>query len=598
MKAWRLYGRAVAILPPSARRKLLSYSLVLVVLSVLDAAAVGLLAAVIGPLISGTSMTLPLIGTIGTDGMLVMLVMICVLIIVKGALSVLVIWRATRMFADYELQIGSRLFDSYLESSWVERLRRNSADIVRITDSSVATMVTGYLRPITTLPGEVFTFVTVVVVLAVVEPLIAVITLVYLGLLGAFLFFWVTKRSKVAGRVALRYSLRSSRLITEMVGALKEVTLRNKSTEAATVVRSNRAHTTRARSNAQFLSQVPRYILEAGIVGGFIVVGIAGFLLGGLEQAITAVALFSLAGFRMAPSVVRFQTLVSQLAVATPHVERILAEIDRSESMRQEQSTVPQRELPAEPRVIDLDRVSFRYAADAPLAVDDVSLSIRFGTTVAFVGSSGAGKSTIVDLILGLMQPTSGTISIDGEPLTQFTTAWRSRVAYVPQDVSLFDASVAQNVALTWTDDYDEERVRQALHGAQLLDVVERRDGGIHSRVGERGLTLSGGQRQRLGIARALYAKPLVLIMDEATSALDTTTEAAVTEAIRSLRGSMTIITVAHRLATVKASDEIFFMRDAKVAASGSFEHLVGTVPDFAVQARLAGLADAQPSTG
>jgi ATP-binding cassette subfamily C protein len=585
------YRDIIDILPPAAQRFLVGYSALLGALSILDGAALGLLALAIEPILSGGGVSLPFVGEVAGGGLLIMLAIVCLLIILKGALSVLLIWRATRTFARFELVIGSRLFDSYLKSSWVERLKRNSADVVRLTDSSVSAMVSSYLRPIATVPGEIFSFITVVVVLAIVDPVTAGITLVYLGLLGLILFFWVTKRSREAGRVALRHALKSSRLITEMVGALKEVTLRNKADEAAEVVRSNRFHTTRARSNAQFLAQVPRYILESGIIGGFVVVGIAGFLVGGLEGATTSVALFGLAGFRMAPSVVRFQSIVSQVSVSIPHVDAVLTEIRRSELSSKEQQSVTEVPLPDEPRDLVFDDVTFRYTDDSPNAVTDVSLSIKFGSAVAFVGASGAGKSTIVDLLLGLLSPTEGTIEIDGIPLAALSNSWRSKVAYVPQDVSLFDASVAQNVALTWTGNFDPDRVRRALEQAQLLDIIEARQGGINSIIGERGLSLSGGQRQRLGIARALYADPLVLVMDEATSALDTATEAAVTDAIRNLRGSITIITVAHRLATVKASDEIFFMRNSSLIASGDFAKLVSTVPDFAHQARLAGLA-------
>ncbi|WP_221234036.1 ABC transporter ATP-binding protein [Terrimesophilobacter mesophilus] len=587
----KLYRDVLTLLPPASQRFLVIYSMSLSLLSILDASALGLLAVVITPIISGAPLVLPVFGRISDLGLIIMLGLVCLLIIVKGVLSVAVIWRATRTFARFELEIGSRLFDSYIASSWVERLKRNSADVVRLTDSSVSATVSSFLRPLTTLPGEIFSFVTVVAVLAVVQPLVALMTVVYLGLLGAVMFFWITRRSREAGRVALRYSLRSSRLITEMVGALKEVTLRNKAGEAAAVVRRNRTHTTRARSNAQFLNQVPRYVLESGLVGGFILVGITGYLVGSFAGAATAVALFGLAGFRMAPSVVRMQSIASQVAVSTPDVRRVLDEIRRSEESSAESVARVQHPLPENPRRITAENLCFRYRPDAPDAVRGVNLSIEFGSTVSFVGVSGAGKSTMVDILLGLVEPTEGTIEIDGVPLADVSRAWRSRVAYVPQDVSLFDASVAQNVALTWADGFDPDRVRRALDKAQLLDIIEAREGGINSPIGERGLSLSGGQRQRLGIARALYAEPLVLVMDEATSALDTATEAAVTDAIRHLRGSMTIVTVAHRLATVKASDQIFFMRDAEIAASGTFEELIKTVPDFANQAKLAGLA-------
>jgi ABC-type multidrug transport system fused ATPase/permease subunit len=556
----------------------------------LDAASLGLLAVVIGPIINGTDPSFPLIGTVSGNGILVAIGLICLLIILKGMLSILVIWRATRVFANFELVIGSRLFDSYLWSDWAERLKRNSADVVRLTDSSVSAMVSSYLRPITTLPGEVFSFVAVVVVLAFVQPLIALTALVYLSILGAILFFWVTKRSREAGRVGLRFSLRSSRLITEMVGALKEVTLRNKSQEAADVVRANRRRTTQARSNAQFLAQVPRFILESGLIGGFVVVGLVGLASGGVTEATTAVALFGLAGFRMAPSVVRFQSIVSQMATSEPQARAVLAEIKRSEQNPNSSEELGSEELPENPQALTLSDITFQYSEGAANALSGVSLNIPFGSTVAFVGASGAGKSTIVDILLGLMSPTSGRVDIDGVALDRLTRSWRSHVAYVPQDVSLFDATVAQNVALTWTNEYDEDKVRDALRQAQLLETIESREGGIFARIGERGLSLSGGQRQRLGIARALYAEPLFLVMDEATSALDTTTEAAVGDAIRQLKGSMTIVTVAHRLATVKEADEIFFMKDGYLLESGTFDELVARVPDFAKQAKLAGL--------
>lgn len=181
-------------------------------------------------------------------------------------------------------------------------------------------------------------------------------------------------------------------------------------------------------------------------------------------------------------------------------------------------------------------------------------------------------------------------MSLGDQDLTDVMAAWRGRVGYVPQDVALFDATIAQNVALTWTDDFDETRVREALRKAQLLDVVEARADGIHGRVGDRGLQLSGGQRQRLGIARALYAEPLVLVLDEATSALDTRTEAAVTASIDALGAEITVISVAHRLSTIRHSDQVWFLREGEVRARGTFAEVIEQEPEFAHQAALAGL--------
>ena len=199
-----------------------------------------------------------------------------------------------------------------------------------------------------------------------------------------------------------------------------------------------------------------------------------------------------------------------------------------------------------------------------------VDLHVEAGEHVAVVGRSGSGKSTLVDLVLGLHEPTGGRLLVGGRPLGEVLHAWRRRVGYVPQDVALLDADVARNVALSWRDeDVDLERVRQVLEAAQLTDVVAGLPEGVRSQVGERGLRLSGGQRQRLGIARALYSDPSVLVLDEATSALDTATEAAVSRTVAALRG-VTVLVVAHRLATVRDCDAVVVLDAGRVAQVGT----------------------------
>jgi ABC-type multidrug transport system fused ATPase/permease subunit len=585
-------GEVIAILPAGARRFMVLYSIALGILALLDAFALALLAVIISPIVTGAELVLPIIGEVDQLGVIGLLGVVCALIVGKSVVAAVLLWFATRRFAKYELELGSRLFDSFIASSWTERLKRNSADLVRMTDGSVAVTISSFLLPIAGLLGELLTFIAVIAVLTITQPAVAAVSLVYLGILAVIMYVWVTRRAREAGRVNVRHSILTSRLITEMIGALKEITLRNKAPEIAAVVRANRVRTTRARANALFLGQMPRYVLEAGLIGGFVVVGITGWFTGGTTGAVSAVALFGLAGFRLAPSIVRFQSMSSQLNVALPHVQAVLDEIRRSEVTRSVADDAPSAELPSEPQSIRFENVTFRYGPDSEPAVREVSLEIPFGTTAAFVGSSGAGKSTMIDLLLGLINPTDGSIDIDGTPVSALTRSWRARVGYVPQEVSLFDASVAQNVALTWSDDVDRDRVRSALERAQLLSTIESRPGGIDARIGERGLALSGGQRQRLGIARALYADPLVLVMDEATSSLDTATEAAVADAIRELSGSMTIVSVAHRLSTIMHADRIFFMSGGRVVASGDFESLQAAVPEFARQVKLAGLGD------
>lgn len=578
------------LLPRRAHRFLLLFSTASASLALLDIGALGLLALTITPLAQGNDVRLPLVGEVAGTQVWVLIGVICALIALKGFLAVVLQWLATRRFARYELAIGDELFDAYIRAPWTERLKRNSAELVRLADVGIANTTAGVLLPAATLPTEVATFLSVLVVLVIAEPVTAAITVVYLGLVGAFLYLWVSKKALVAGRVNRDYSFRAATLITEMVGALKEISLRNKADEVARIVRQNREHSTRARANLQFLNAVPKFIVESAIVGGFVLVGGTAYLMGGTAGAFSAIAIFGVAAFRMVPSVTRFQGIMTQTAANLPNAQAVIADARAARAYRENAERIGTEPLESAPRILELTGVGFTYPGAATPAVHDVDLTIPMGSSVGLVGSSGAGKSTLVDIMLGLLSPSSGTITVDGKPLERVLADWRSRVGYVPQEVALFDGTIAQNVALAWSDDYDEDRVRTALARAQLLETVENRPGGLNARVGERGLALSGGQRQRLGIARALYVEPLVLVMDEATSALDTTTEDAVATAIRELHGEVTVISVAHRLSTIRHSDQIVFLKDGTVAGRGSFDELVTAVPDFAVQAALAGL--------
>ena len=592
------YRDLMRYLPSDARSYLIRYIVISCLLTVLDTGAIALLALSLTPMITGAQLTLPIIGTLGEDAYIWMVTGVALLILIKSALALAQQWFATRRFAEFELEIGRQLFDAYIKAPWTYRLGRNTAQIVRIADVGIANAVSGFLLPIVQLPSMIVSFVMILAIIVIAQPLTALITIVYLGLISALLYWVVSGRSVQAGRVSRDYSFKVASLMTEMMQALKEITLRDKTGEVADIVHHNRTFSTRARANLNFLGAVPGFVLNAALVGGFVLVGAVGYLTGGggesgLQEALGGVALFAVAGFRLVPSLTGFQSIVTRTTANVPHVEAVIFDLQVSEKYLEVAEKLGKEPIEGNPEMLRLRGVSYGYPKheDTP-ALHDIDLDVPIGSSLALVGSSGAGKSTLVDVLLGLLVPQEGTMKLDDQNLTDVLAAWRARVGYVPQDVSLFDGTIAQNVALAWDDeDIDFDRVRTSLERAQLWDTIEKREGGMRDRIGERGISLSGGQRQRLGIARALYGDPLILVLDEATSALDTKTEFKVTEAIRGLKGKVTIISVAHRLSTIRDSDLVCFMQDGTIADRGTFEELVARVPNFAEQAQLAGLA-------
>lgn len=583
------------LLPARARRFVTVFGASSAVLALLDTVALAGLTLVLTRVMrapGGGSISLPLLGDVTQSQSVLVLLGAAALMILKAILNIALQRWATRRFAEFEQEIGSRLFDAYIRAPWTERLSRSSAEVVRMVDVGIANTITGVIVPYSQLPTNVLTFAGSLVILLALQPVTALITLAYLTLIAAGMYVWISRRSFESGRDNRVAGTRMVAVVTEMITALKEITLRDKAQEVAQTVYGYQRQAASTRSTIRFLGAVPRFVIDIALIGGVLLIGTVAYLQGGMTQALTAVAVFGIGGYRMVPAITSLQGMTNQMNASLTHAEAVVRDIHDAERYRAEAERIGQEPILGEPSRLTLADVSFTYPGATGPAIRDVDLTIPIGSTFGVVGSSGAGKSTLIDILLGLLVPSAGRIDLDGQNLEDVLAAWRRRVGYVPQDVTVFDGTIAQNVALTWSDEVDEEQVWRALDAAQLRGTVEARAGGIHERVGERGIALSGGQRQRLGIARALYVEPLVLVLDEATSALDTTTEAAVAEALRELRGRVTVISVAHRLSTIRGYDQICFMQDGRIAALGTFDEVVAAAPDFAQQAVLAGLVD------
>ncbi|GAB2552312.1 ABC transporter ATP-binding protein [Leucobacter ruminantium] len=590
---WRTLRELLPIMPAGARRYFIGYVIATTAITALDAVAMGLLAIVIGPALSGGSFTVPLLGELGQDSVPLLAGTAIGLVILKSTLAVTLHWFATRRFARYEQEIGDRLFHAYINSSWEQRSKRTVAEVTRIADQGIAMSMQNFVLPVARVPSLFFTFVAVLGVLVFADPVTSLIALLYLGLVAFLVHSVVTRRALVAGQVGLDYTYRVANLMTEMIEALKELSLRNRLGEVAGLVSKNRTHAVRARANISFLSIVPGFAFEAALIGGVVLIGVSSFIVNGnMTAALASVALFAATGFRLIPALTGMQAALVQAGQGVATTRDVITDLTSAErDMLTSKVPDDTARLDERPQHLRFTEVNFRYPGAQDDVIRGLDLDIPLGSSLGIVGPSGAGKSTLIDLILGLSQPGSGSIDIDDDPLRSVLRQWRGRVGYVPQRVALFDGTIAQNVALTWSDDIDRDRVQHALERAQLGSLIAGREHGIDERIGERGVSLSGGQQQRLGIARALYTDPLVLVLDEATSSLDTKTEDEVTKAIKELQGQTTLISVAHRLSTIKDYDKICYLDGGVIAAQGTFAEVAAGHSAFGEQVLLAGLS-------
>ncbi len=589
---WNTLNELFRVLPKGAKSFYLGYSILTGMLAILDSVALALIVVVTAPLATDKGMSLPLIGELPAEATPILVIVICGLFVLKGVFALVLHRRATRRFARYELVTGDRLFSTYIHSSWERRAQLSTAEVTRIVDTAMANTNLGFLLQLSMIPGNAMTFLATILVLVIAQPATALIALVYLVAIAFVVNRFVSRAAKRAGETNRDLVYRIATIMTEMVEALKEVTLRGKLGEVGRVVSKNRVTATDARADMAYLSQVPKYVFETALIGGVLLVGGAAYFLGGgnLGAATVAVGLFAVVGFRVIPALNGIQSCLASASANEVYARDVIRELQQADSViGREEESEDARELPSAPQRLELRDVRFRYPGAETDVLDGISFSIPFGSSLAIVGPSGAGKSTLIDILLGLTEPTGGGLFIDDAPLVEVLRQWRRRVGYVPQRVALFDGSIAQNVALTWEDDYDLDQVRRALERAHLDSLAER-EGGLSARIGERGESISGGQQQRLGIARALYSDPLVMVMDEATSSLDTATENRVTQSMRELQGEVTFITVAHRLATIREYDQVCYLDGGRIRGIGTFDEVVAQVPDFAIQAQLAGL--------
>jgi len=496
------------------------------------------------------------------------------LIVLSLTFKALTTYAQLRFALMREFSIGKRLVEGYLRQPYTWFLDRHSADLGKTILSEVNVVIYQAVLPSITIVAQGTATIALLTLLVVTDLKLALIIGLVLGL--SYMTILKATRQFLSRIGAERVTANQKRFlaISEAFGAIKEVKVRGLENNYISRFAKPAESYAKLQASALIVGQIPRYAIEAVAMGGMLLVTL--YLLsrsGDLSTTLPMIALYAFAGYRLMPSLQQIYSGLSQLRFSAPALDALHSDLS---------ALSPSRPEPAEGRLslqqqLVIENLHFSYSNSAKSALNNISLSIAANTTVGLVGTTGCGKTTLVDIILGLLTPQKGKITVDGQIIDiNNLRKWQRSIGYVPQNIYLADDTVASNIAFGVPAELiDMEAVIKAAKIANLHDFVSNElPQNYSTKLGERGVRLSGGQRQRIGIARALYQDPDILILDEATSALDSLTEQAVMDAINDLGRRKTIIVVAHRLNTIRKCDRIYLLDSGEVGGQGTYDEL------------------------
>ena len=480
--------------------------------------------------------------------------------------------------------LSRRLMSSYMRAPYTFHLQRNTAELLRNITVEVKVVVNVVVTFILKMAREAIIATAILGFLFVVEPLITLIVILLSGLgAGSFILF-NRKKMKDYGEEEQERRSEMIKAVNQGLGGIKDARVLNREEEFIEKFGYQANKSTRLLAYIKFIQQIPKPVVETTAVVGMLLIAVLLVWEGRPMNAIIPIlTLFAMATVRLMPSVQQISSQYTNLRYNLVSIEPVFNDLRELEKTKAQFDAKQKNDVPVSlQRQLDVTDLWYSYPGSDEHALCDVSFSIPKGKAIAFVGESGAGKTTIVDVLLGLLEPTKGTIEVDGFDIQNHLSAWQRNIGYIPQSIYLSDDSLRSNIAFGLPEiEIDDEKVKKAVELAQLESMVANMPDGLDTILGEHGTRISGGQRQRVGIARALYHDPEVLVMDEATSALDNITEKQITNAISALIGDRTIIMIAHRLTTVKDCDVLYFMEEGKIIQQGTYEELLDTNEHF-----------------
>ncbi len=602
MDVLRIVRRAFALLNAPARRRLLILAAANVLVAGLDMLGILLLVPLLVFLGSGgapqgafVDFAEQLLGTDAPERIVLALALAATaLFVAKGVAAVSLLWVQTGVLNVAQVSLSERILGSFVKAPWLVQQSSGTGAIIRTTVGSVSTTTQTVGSGIGALAASAV-FIAVFAALVIVNPSLAIAALIYLLAAGLTYLRIVRRPIETRGEQLQVEAEKMNSSLIELVGGIKELTVRDStSTYLGRYARSARGYLDASRLIA-VTSQGMRYLLEILMIAGVaLVIGFA-TLSGSTTTVLVSVGVLLVGGVRLVPALNALLTTVNAIRSNQPGVAIVEAELARLgeyEAIPDDAGDASADFVPT--GAFAVSDLLFRYPTRAEDALLGISVEVGAGEALGIVGSTGAGKSTLVDLLLGLLDPVSGSILIDGRPLGENLRPWRAQIGFVPQDIFLADDTLAANITFGAADEVaSAEQLAAAVQLAHLDDVVAELPEGLNTMLGERGVRLSGGQRQRVGLARALYRKPAILILDEATSALDNQTERKISDALLSLHGKLTTVVVAHRLSTVRSCDRILYLDRGQVSGIGTFDELDRTNEGFARLVELGSLRGA-----
>ena len=508
----------------------------------------------------------------------------CFIFICRTIISVYLTKRVLVFLSSRAAGITSELLVKLLSKPLIEIQKRSLQESIFALTTGVEHLTLYVLGTSMILVSDVSLLFILIASLLLIDFGTAIVTLFFLGMTGLFLYITVYKRVRKYGEHATKVSIKSNSKISEIFMALRETQVRNRSGFYADELYRSRIGLAKTTANLAYLPYVSKYVIETAIIIGALCVGVFQYFFSSVTSGISTVAIFLAAGTRIAPAVLRVQQgildIKAHAAKSTPTLELIeeVSNVSTPEIKGEDFSFNYPDFVPS----IKLNDVTFYYPGESEPTLQNITLEITPHTSVAIVGKSGAGKSTLVDVILGILEPDTGQVQISDHAPLESVLKWPGAISYMPQEVSIFDSTYRENIGMGYPVNLaTDEKIKKLLGDASLLAHIENSELKYETPTGENGNFLSGGQRQRLALARTLYTNPKLLILDEATSALDLETEGAISDMLRGLGGTCTIILIAHRLSTIKRCDKVVYLESGKILATGTFDEVKSLVPDF-----------------